>query len=626
MKNTPFRSVASVLITLGAPGLLLAQTTWDFGATPDQNWSSFNNWDTNLSPAGTAVIFGATGVTANATTVGNVVDSNYTGVDALASLTYNGNSANWQVTQIANGQTLTVGAFTAGGLNGNATTAITKVALTGAGSLIVNGGSNTFLVSNTNSAGSGGLAAATLDMSNLASFSATVGAFNYSTGTNGVGTVYLADSSTITATTLSGGGSGNFSSFNSGITNKLFLGTATTLNVDTIVLAQGRTRGTVSFRPADSGAANTSAVSSPTLTIRGSSGGSSRASLTIGTVNEGGSWSPGAGYVSTADFSAGSVDAMVSTLLVGNAGRGLGGTGSYTGKMVMAGGTFDATSVIIGQQGGNTGDGTATATMNGWLQIAGGDFTAGSMLLANSTGNVNNALAAVLDVSGTANMHVTGDITLAKRTNSSSANVIGATVNISGGQLKIDGNLVEGTSANANALSSTVNLSGGVLDMTRGNVAVDTFNFTGGVLKNVASFAGNLNAQNAASLGFDGVDGSFSAMALAGSLTLGGSTNLGLTLANDFTPVGGFTIIANDGSDSITGTFATINGGAFGSGNSFSLTNNLGTFDFVLNYAGGDGNDLVATLSMVPEPSAWGQVAGLATFGFIAVRRRPGRR
>jgi hypothetical protein len=618
--KTSVYSCAAAFLLLAAPSFVIAQTTWDFGATPDQNWSSVANWSTDLSPAATAVIFGATGVTANATTVGNIVDTSYTSTNSLSSLTYNANSASWQVTQIASGQTLTVGgAFLVGGLSGGTSTQ-TKTAFTGTGSLVINNGSSLFSVSN-NSPGSGGVPTAILDLSNLSTFSATVSAFNYGNGTNGSGTVYLSDNSTITATTLTGGGTGTYGSWNSGITNQLVLGSATVMNVDSIAFATGRTRGTVAFRPATSGAANTGAATTPSLTIRGTAGGTSRAALSIGDVSEGGAWSPAGAYTSTADFSAGTVDAQLSTLTVGYGRRGLGGTNSYTGKMILAAGTgsagVDATTVIVGQQAGNSADGAATATMNGWLQITAGDVTAGSVTLANNTAAVLNNLNGQLDVSGTANVHVTGNLVIGRRT--TGTNAVSAILNISGGSLTIDGTLAESGSN----LTSTVNLSGGTLDMTRGDVAVDTFNFTGGTLKNVASFTGNLNAQNSATLGFDAVDGSFTAMTLTGSLTLGANSNLSLSLANGFTPVSGFTLIDNDGTgDSITGTFATVNGGAFGSGNSFSLTNNTGTYNFTLNYAGGDGNDLVATLSMIPEPSTYAALVGVMAVGFSVWRRR----
>jgi hypothetical protein len=62
--KTPHYPIAALLAAASVS--LSAQTTWDFDATPDQDWSSFTNWDTDATPAGTAVVFGATGTTGDA--------------------------------------------------------------------------------------------------------------------------------------------------------------------------------------------------------------------------------------------------------------------------------------------------------------------------------------------------------------------------------------------------------------------------------------------------------------------------------------------------------------------------------------------------------------------------------
>ena len=200
---------------------------------------------------------------------------------------------------------------------------------------------------------------------------------------------------------------------------------------------------------------------------------------------------------------------------------------------------------------------------------------------------------------------------------------VAANVTVSGGTLTVGGNLGEG--AGGASVTSVLTVSGGTLDMTHGSIAVDTVNFTSGTLKNVASFSagtsGGLNVQNDSTLSYD-LDGSFTSLALTGTLTLGGSSNLQLALAAGYVPTGGFTLVANDGSDSIVGTFATINGGSFGPGNTFTLSNNTGSYVFTLDYAGGTGNDLVAQYSAVPEPSVCAVLAGLCGLGVVLLRRR----
>lgn len=616
----PSRRLQSAILALAAPVAAFAQTTWDLGGSPDQTWSNFANWSTNASPSATAVVFDATGTTANATTVGNIVDQDF----SISSLTYN-HAASWQVTEIGVGRTLTVaGALLVGGQSGNTAGLATRTAFTGAGSLVVNDAASTLTVTN-NATGSGGVPTAVLDLSNLSTFTATVGAFNYGSGTSGVGTVYLANNSTITASTLTGGGTGTYTAWSNAVSNRLVLGSTTVLHVDTIAFASNRTQGTVAFRPADSGAANAAAASTPILTIRGQTGGDSRAALSVGNIAEGGILNTNTNArESVADFSAGSVDALVSTLIVGRAQRGLNGTGSYTGKMLLGEGDFDATAVIIGEQAGNTGDGASTATLTGHLDIGAGNFTAGSILLANSLANVNSSVAGILDISGTAQVNVTGDVTLARRTNNASTNVIGATVNIDGGSLTIGGNLVEGTNANANAISSVVNLSGGTLDLTGGAIAVDNFNFTGGALKNVGAFTGDLHAQNDASFGFDDIDVSFTAASLTGTFTLGLEADLSITLADGFTPGASLLLVENDGADSISGTFFSVNGVSLGGGDTFTLVNDTGTYTATLLYTAGDGNDLGLNISLanIPEPATASVLVGVFTLGLSLTRRR----
>ncbi len=610
MKNTPFRSVATALITFGAPGLLLAQTTWDAGGA-DTNWSTFGNWSTDATPAATAVVFGGTtvgmlGVTTNATTVGNVLDGNVT----VDSLTYNNTGAGWQVTQIASGQTLTIDAGTAPSISllvgGDSSSAAitTNAAITGAGSLVINESTANITVSNSANNSS----RANLDMSGLGSFTATVNSVNIGTGTRGHGSILLGANNTITAATLVTGG-GTSSVTSSLVTANLTLGQANVLNIDSLKIGTGFTSARMQFK-----------AGSPTATLK------IRAQDTTGAANlsigELGAFTMDGTHSTIVDLTGGQqVDAKINNLVIGST-NGTSLRVNYSASLLVGGAdtVFEATTVVLGQV--SAGNATANiGTMTGNLTVSAGNFTAGTVTLASSSAaSVRNATGNLTVSGGT--VSVAGDVTTGIRTGGTGA--LTSTVSVSGGTLAIGGNLAEGAvTGGSGSMTSTVNLSGGTLDMTRGNISVDTFNFTGGTLKNVASFTGNLNAQNSATLGFDNVDGSFTATTLAGSLTLGASSNLSLSLANGFTPVSGFMLIDNDGTgDSIAGTFATVNGVAFDGGNSFNLTNNTGTYNFTLNYAGGDGNDLVATLNAVPEPSTYAVLAGVLTLGFSVWRRR----
>jgi len=598
--------LCSASLLLASLAIGRAQSTWDYSATPDKNWSTATNWSTDASPAGTAVIFGNTGTTANSATVGNLVDTSFTGANALSSLLYNQSATSataWQVTQIGSGQTLAVnGAFTVGGYtSGNN---FTQTAFTGGGTLNINASSSSFLVSNgsNTSGGTGNLQArAVLDLSALSTFTANVSSFGVGSGNGaGYGTLYLADTSTITASTFTSGGSASI--YNGNTSNTIYLGTTTTLNVGTLSLAGARTFGQVKFRPASSGGANTSAVTGGTLKIRGADGVSGAAMLVGGWT--GAFASNGSSVV---DFTGGTVDAKVTTLKVGTT------TTNNNSNSVSATLTIDGAASVFNASGqvtvGETTGGT-NGTLSGILNVTGGaSFTADSILLGNQT---TGAIATngTLRVSG-ANTSVTVNNNLTAGSRSGTA-AVSATVEVSAGTLLIGGNLAEGSGA-AN-VNSTVNLSGGTLDLTHGNISVDTFSFTGGTLKNVASFAaattGGLSLLNSSSLEF-GIDPSFTTLNLTGQLSLSGTANLQLSLANGYAPGASFVLVSNDAAEAISGLFGTINGAAFGVGNTFTLTNDQGSFQYELSYTGGDGNDLVITA--VPEPATCVCVAlGLA--------------
>ncbi len=585
---------------------VFAQTpqTWNTNV-PGANWSTIGNWSPNQDPAGNDLIFGDSfGETANATTVGNVVDQNYT----ANSLTYNnsGTTGNfWQVTEISSGVTLTLNSSsptppgTIFSVGGGVTSASTRAAIRGAGSLVIDEPTSIIAVG-VASAGQ----SAVLDMSGLSSFSANAATVNFG-ASRGNGDVSLAGTNSITATTLNLGTS--VPSTSGSTTSDLLLGTSNTFNIDTINVGLNFASGTVGFR---------SGLTNPTITIRGSAGGTSRTDLTIANTLA----TPVTnGQASAVDFtgSGGSVDALIDDLLIGR--RGDVGTSStsaatYAGTLSMNKGVIDASRVTLGQ---SAGVGVAANTVTGNLNVSGGSFIAGSINMADNDAGATSVVSN-LNVSGTAEVKVTGNIVAGSK--KGTATTVAANINVSSGTLLIQGNLTEGTDPAGG--TSTVNLSGGTLDMDHGVVSVDSFNFTGGILKNVSSFeagvSGGLNLQNSSTLAFD-INSSFTTLNLTGVLSLGGGSNLALTLQNGFLPNSSFTLVANDLIDSISGVFVTINGVAFGAGNTFSLANDQGVFEFQLLYNGGSGNDLLITA--VPEPSVCGLLAmGVGAAAFL--RRR----
>jgi fibronectin-binding autotransporter adhesin len=86
---------------------------------------------------------------------------------------------------------------------------------------------------------------------------------------------------------------------------------------------------------------------------------------------------------------------------------------------------------------------------------------------------------------------------------------------------------------------------------------------------------------------------------VTGAVDLGGSNNnpqgkLNVLLYNGFEPEAGqtYTLIDNDGTDAVTGTFAGMDEGA---------TFTVAGFVFTISYTGGDGNDVVVSVENVPE-------------------------
>ena len=93
-----------------------------------------------------------------------------------------------------------------------------------------------------------------------------------------------------------------------------------------------------------------------------------------------------------------------------------------------------------------------------------------------------------------------------------------------------------------------------------------------------------------------------------GDVTLNGG-NLVVTVGGTLTFGEQFTIVS-------TGFDDPVGGLGFAQGTSVSS----GGDTFSINYAGGDGNDVVLTVTSVPEPSTW--VAGFLAVAFVGYSQR----
>ena len=270
----------------------------------------------------------------NPANINNIVDVSLIN----AALSY-ANAGNFHNTQIASGKTLTVnGNLTVSGSGGTVTILGTGAAMK------VNNSGNINVENGT---------APTLDMSGLDSFTATVGqigvGFNTaSAGSNVKGNWYLARTNIIIT------GVGNFgtgsalvvggSTGTSGGTGQLYLGQTNALYVDGINMGASTSTGDlIEFNPAF--------ANNPVAYIRGISGNSSRVttwSLGDDSVNLN-TTVPGSGFLN--DFSAGTLNALVNTLIVGQGPQGNGVNNSIKATFTMGAGNLDVTALYIGVGG-----------------------------------------------------------------------------------------------------------------------------------------------------------------------------------------------------------------------------------------------------------------------------------
>jgi len=213
--------------------------------------------------------------------------------------------------------------------------------------------------------------------------------FNPNTGAS-VSTVTLADSNTITAASLNLGD--NVGSSGGGI-SRLHLGKANTLNVSAInIAASGRSHGYLDFATAGS-----------TARIRNTDGTSAINGWSIGRV---------ANFNTTqwnadVDFSLGTVDARVGTLVIATADTGAQSNrqGVANGSFKMGAGTVIATSVTLGKianTGGGAVGGTYSAIGTLTLNQPSGTLTATTITLAENT--ITDVSNVTKSVKGTLNL------------------------------------------------------------------------------------------------------------------------------------------------------------------------------------------------------------------------------
>ncbi|MFD0892290.1 autotransporter-associated beta strand repeat-containing protein [Luteolibacter ambystomatis] len=347
----------------------------------------------------------------------------------------------------------------------------------------------------------------TVDMSSLGAFTYnnSTGALRVDSGTAVAGgnghfsTVSLsAESNTVTAANLSMGNAGA----SGGVpVSTLNLGRNNTLNIGAIGIAASLSRasGVMQFGPAVTGAKS--------MVIRGTTGGSSTANMTLGAGN---SFQVSDVDNATFDSSAGSLDALFGTITVARATTNASSRGTtVNGTFKMGAGTMSANSVVLG-----TVDGSGT----------------GSTEIAN----------ALLDISGgTANIS-----TLTFATNSLATGntiTVNSQVNIGGGATLNAATIQRGTVTDIGTLTTRINWNDGTIgNITGGNLTV------GGV-----SLVLGASGSHTFSISFGQTGTVSSVVSGTGTLTKAGPGTLTLSGVNTYT---GDTYV-NDGTFALTNAF-----------------------------------------------------------------------
>ncbi len=313
----------------------------------DMNWSDNNNWNGygsgGAGPDGNSVYFGNAGTSGTLYTVNNMVDQN--GLNPYT-LTYSNSTSTYFTTQIPAGVSMSVANSSGLSIGGGSVPsgATCAVAILGSGGFTVDG--NISL----NGVAASSTIQMVLDMSMLSYFTNNASAATWSIGTSAENSanISLASNSFVNVATINLETTGG----SNGRTGNIYLGATTNaiwannINVST---GKGGTS-TILFTN-----------SAGTVAIAGT-GGTARSTMILGDATSGTANCAGS-LVLTGHLA----NVLAGTLTLGESSSGDSGTGTTSGSVDFDDGTFDVTSIVMGNCA-STGSGA----------IAAGSFTAGS--------------------------------------------------------------------------------------------------------------------------------------------------------------------------------------------------------------------------------------------------------
>jgi len=274
----------------------------------------------------------------------------------------------------------------------------------------------------------------------------------------------------------------------------------------------------------------------------------------------------------------------------------LDGANTYTGATTVSAGSLQAGAAnAFAPSSAHSVASGATLDLNSFNQTIGslagaGNVTLGSGALTTGGDDSDTTFSGVIGGSGAMNKVGTGTMTLTGANTSSGVTAVG------GGTLAVNGSISSGIAVTPSGIlagTGTVGDMGSQGTVAPGN-SVGTLHTGAAVLTTGSHYAAQIDSSGADRLHATGV------------VDLGGS-NLDLTLLGSYVQTPGtlYTIIANDGSDPVSGTFSGLPQGA---------TFTIGGKAFRISYTGGPGHNDV-TLRALASPTLTTDASANTTIG-----------